>query len=134
MTSLASLTREYTLNEIALMTRAAPAKLLGLKDRGALGPGMAADIAVYDDLANRAAMFRAARLVFKDGALAVKDGDVLGLTYGKAHRLQPEYDSAIDARLDRYYDDVFGLPRTMFSVPEAAIFRDKPFAEVACVR
>jgi formylmethanofuran dehydrogenase subunit A len=134
MTTLPSLTREYSLNEIALMTRAAPAKLLGLKDRGSLAPGMAADIAVYDDLADRAAMFRAARLVFKDGALAVKDGDVLGLTYGKAHRLAPGYDSAIDTRLDRYYDNLYGLPRKMFGVPEAAIFRDHPFAEVACAR
>ena len=132
MTTLPSLTREYTLNEIALMTRAAPAKLLGLKDRGALGYGMAADIAVYDDLVDRARMFRAARLVFKDGALAVRDGDVLGLTYGKAHRLAPGYDAAIDTRLDRYYDDLYGLPREMFSVPEAAIFRDDPFGEVAC--
>ena len=132
MTTLPSLTREYTLNEIALMTRAAPAKLLGLKDRGSLAPGMAADIAVYDDLADRAQMFRAARLVFKDGALAVRDGDVLGLTYGKAHRLTPDYDAAIDTRLDRYYDDLYGLPRKMFSVPEAAIFRDNPFGEVAC--
>ena len=40
MTSLPALTREYSLNEIALMTRAAPAKLLGLKDRGSLAPGM----------------------------------------------------------------------------------------------
>ena len=77
-------------------------------------------------------MFRAARLVFKDGALAVRDGDVLGLTYGKAHRLSPGYDSAIDIRLDRYYGDLYGLPRAMFGVPEAAIFRDNPFGEVAC--
>ena len=37
VTTLPSLKREYTLNEIATMTRAAPAKLLGLPDRGHLG-------------------------------------------------------------------------------------------------
>ena len=132
MTTLPSLTREYTLGEIALMTRAAPARLLGLRDRGNLAPGMAADIAVYEDAGDRAAMFRAAHLVFKDGALVVKNGDVLGLTYGRAHRLTPAYDRAIEARLDRYYDDVYGLPRGMFSVPESAIFRDAPFAKVEC--
>ena len=132
MSTLPALTREYSLNEIALMTRAAPAKLLGLKDRGSLAPGMAADIAVYDDLADRAQMFRAAHLVFKDGALAVKNGDVLGLTYGKAHRLAPGHDSAMETRLNRYYDDLYGLPRAMFSVPEAAIFRDNPFGDVPC--
>ena len=41
VTTLPSLTREYTLSEIATMTRAAPAKLLGLPDRGHLGAGRA---------------------------------------------------------------------------------------------
>ena len=46
-TTLPSIAREYTWTEIATMTRAAPARLLGLKDRGHLGPGAIADIAVY---------------------------------------------------------------------------------------
>ena len=49
------------------MTRAAPARLLGLADRGHLGPGALADVAVYDDLPDRTAMFRSAHLVFKSG-------------------------------------------------------------------
>ncbi len=44
---LPSLAREYTWPEIATMTRAAPARLLGLADRGHLAPGGRADIAVY---------------------------------------------------------------------------------------
>jgi len=44
--ALSSITRELTLREIATMTRAAPARLLGLTDRGHLGAGAAADIAV----------------------------------------------------------------------------------------
>src|SRR6202008_3142485 len=46
MTTLPSIAREYNLDEIAIMTRAAPAKLLGLTDRGHLGEGGLADIAV----------------------------------------------------------------------------------------
>ncbi|OZA84312.1 MAG: formylmethanofuran dehydrogenase subunit A, partial [Azorhizobium sp. 39-67-5] len=38
-TNLAELKREYTLEEIAIVTRAAPARTLGLKDRGHLAPG-----------------------------------------------------------------------------------------------
>ena len=49
MTSLREIRREYSLAEIATMTRAAPARLLGLADRGHLGPGALADIAVYED-------------------------------------------------------------------------------------
>ncbi len=45
VTTLASLTREYQWDEIAIMTRAAPARLLGLKDRGHLAPGARADVA-----------------------------------------------------------------------------------------
>ena len=58
VTTLASITREYTLTEIAIMTRAAPARLLGLIDRGHLGPGARADIAIYRPQADLAAMFR----------------------------------------------------------------------------
>src|SRR5215207_7870275 len=46
VTILQSLAREYSLAEIATMTRVAPARLLGLKDRGHLGPGAVADVAV----------------------------------------------------------------------------------------
>ena len=49
MTTLPSITREYSFYDIATMTRVAPAKLLGLRDRGHLGPGALADVAVYHD-------------------------------------------------------------------------------------
>ena len=39
---------EYTLNEIAIMTRAAPAKILGLDKKGNLSNGSDADITIYD--------------------------------------------------------------------------------------
>ncbi|HEU4985883.1 MAG TPA: formylmethanofuran dehydrogenase subunit A, partial [Rhizobiaceae bacterium] len=76
LTTLPSIDREYTLEEIAIMTRAAPAKLLGLKDRGNLRAGAIADVAVYRKGGNIAEMFGSAAFVFKDGELVVKDGDV----------------------------------------------------------
>ena len=60
--ALRSITRELTLDEIAIMTRAGPARLLGLPDRGHLGVGAAADIAVYREQADREAMFTHARV------------------------------------------------------------------------
>ena len=60
--ALKSITRELSLYEIAIMTRAGPAKLLGLKDRGHLGVGAAADIAVYRENADREAMFTQPRV------------------------------------------------------------------------
>ena len=41
------LAREYTLNEIAIITRAGPARLLGLEHKGHLGVGADADVTVY---------------------------------------------------------------------------------------
>src|SRR5207302_1020856 len=42
--TLKDLDREYTLNEIAIITRAGPARMLGLTQKGHLGPGADADI------------------------------------------------------------------------------------------
>ena len=84
VTTLPSITREYSLVEIATMTRAAPAKLLGLTDRGHLKAGAVADVAVYDNDDDRAKMFRAAAFVFKDGELVVRDGSVIRYRWGRA--------------------------------------------------
>ena len=75
------------------MTRAAPARLLGLADRGHLGPGAVADVAVYADDADRAKMFRAASLVFKDGELVVRDGEVTHYRWGRALTAAPGHDA-----------------------------------------
>ncbi|MFI5013482.1 MAG: formylmethanofuran dehydrogenase subunit A [Hyphomicrobiales bacterium] len=120
MTTLPAIKREYTLSEIAWMTRAAPARLLGLHDRGHLGPGAIADIAVYDDLSDRATMFRAARLVLKDGDLVVRDGKIVRSKFGRTFHVAPDRHQAVEERLERYYDQFYGIPRRLFSVPEEA--------------
>jgi formylmethanofuran dehydrogenase subunit A len=90
VTTLLSLTREYTLSEIATMTRAAPAKLLGLPDRGHLGAGARADVALYRRGEDMAQMFRAAARVYKDGQLVVRDGVVTHERYGRALHVTPD--------------------------------------------
>jgi formylmethanofuran dehydrogenase subunit A len=68
--------REYTLNEIAIITRAAPARRLGLRDKGHIGVGADADVTIYHDRADREEMFATPRYVIKGGELAVEDGEV----------------------------------------------------------
>ncbi|MFB3765275.1 MAG: formylmethanofuran dehydrogenase subunit A [Methanotrichaceae archaeon] len=46
--TIASIEREMDWNDIAIMTRAAPARILGLGDKGHLGIGADADISIYD--------------------------------------------------------------------------------------
>jgi len=133
-TTLPSIKREYSLNEIATMTRAAPARLLGLKDRGHLGPGAVADVAAYADDADRARMFRAAALVFKNGELVVRDGRVTSTRWGRAITVDAQYDRAIEQRMQGYYEDRYGLPYDFVTVPASAIGRPDPFEWVPCVR
>lgn len=102
--SLPTLNREYSLYEIAILTRAGPARSLGLKDRGHLGPGASADITVYFDKADREAMFTKPELVFKNGELIVRDGKVIKVVQGATHVARPEYDKAIEKPLKDYFD------------------------------
>ena len=117
MTTLPALSREYTWPEIAAMTRAAPARLLGLVDRGHLAPGARADVAVYRPQPDMAATFRAPSLVFKDGALVARDGVAQQTRFGRVLYVAPGFDRAIDATLGRFYDDVYGVPHAAFDVP-----------------
>jgi formylmethanofuran dehydrogenase subunit A len=121
MTTLGAIAREYTLEEIVIMTRAAPARLLGLADRGHLGAGTGADIAVYNDDMDRTRMFREAHLVFKDGDLVVRDGAVTHYRAGRTLEARPEFDRGIERRLDAYYDEVYRAPRDLFSVHADAL-------------
>jgi formylmethanofuran dehydrogenase subunit A len=100
--ALASMTRELTLQEIAVMTRAGPARLLGLADRGHLGAGAAADIAVYREQGDREAMFTAPVLVFKDGVEVARAGRVSAVPVGGTHFVEPGYDDAIEKVLRRH--------------------------------
>ena len=86
------------------MTRAAPARLLGLPDRGHLAPGAVADIAVYREQDDKAAMFRRADLVLKDGRIVVEDGRVIRSVQGRTHAVAPPFDPSIERPLGDYFD------------------------------
>ncbi len=103
--TLGSIDREYSLYEIAIMTRAAPARSLGLKSRGHLGSGAIADITVYTEQKNKEKMFSTPDYVFKDGELIVKNGKIVKVVNGGTHILKPEFDKGIEKSLKRYFDD-----------------------------
>jgi formylmethanofuran dehydrogenase subunit A len=130
-TRLSELDREYTSYEIAIMTRAAPAKLLGLADRGSLAPGKVADVAVYQASSDKAAQFGRAALLYKDGVKVVEDGTVVNRRMGRTLSLETRTEAAMTKRLDRFYEDRFGLPSRFFAVAEDAVGAERPFKEVA---
>jgi formylmethanofuran dehydrogenase subunit A len=78
------------------------------------------DIAVYDDIADRAAMFASARLVLKDGRVAVRDGRCTGWIFGRTHALAPSYDGQMVRRMETYLIDRYGVGASAFAVPDAA--------------
>jgi formylmethanofuran dehydrogenase subunit A len=100
---LESLDREYSLYEIAIMTRAGPARSLGLADRGHLAPGAWGDITVYKDEADREAMFTTPEYVFKNGDLIVRDGKIVHVVNGATHVARPDYDKGIEKSLKDYF-------------------------------
>ncbi|HWH83271.1 MAG TPA: formylmethanofuran dehydrogenase subunit A [Burkholderiaceae bacterium] len=102
--ALKEITRELSLYEIAIMTRAAPAKLLGLTDRGHLGAGAAADIAVYRDQPDREAMFTTPTHVFKGGLLVARGGRITAVPHGGTHFVAPEFDRGIETVLRQHHD------------------------------
>jgi formylmethanofuran dehydrogenase subunit A len=90
---LPSITREFSLYDLAVVTRAGTAKALGLKNKGHLGVGADADIAIYDvnpekiDIARKYKKVRRAfgnaAYTVKDGKIVVKDGEILQQVDGR---------------------------------------------------
>ncbi|MGB8275719.1 MAG: formylmethanofuran dehydrogenase subunit A [Alphaproteobacteria bacterium] len=119
--ALPSLDREYTLYEIAIMTRAAPARILGLADRGHLGAGAAADIVVYTDDADKERMFAKPDLVFKDGVLVARKGELVAVTWGGTHVVRPDYDRGIEKSLRTYFDDFLSMRMEHFAFSESEL-------------
>ncbi len=115
---LGSIDREYSLYEIAILTRAGPARILGLSDRGHLGEGAAADIAVYSEEEDKERMFRKPDYVFKDGELVVRDGEVVNVTWGVTHVVRPEFDRSIEARLKPYFETYHSMRMENFRFSE----------------
>ncbi len=100
---LDDLDREYTLEEIAIVTRAGPARLLGLPDKGHLGAGADADVTLYDDRPDREEMFATPRYVIKGGRVVVRDGELVEALAGDLLRVAAPHDPDIkDVLRDRF--------------------------------
>jgi formylmethanofuran dehydrogenase subunit A len=119
MSCLSSLTREYSLYEIAIMTRAAPARILGLADRGHLGAGARADIVVYHELADPEQTFARPMLVMKGGETVVEEGRVVKVAGGSTQVVRPDYDPAIERRIGDWMERYHSIRLANFGISDA---------------
>ncbi|OUW00146.1 MAG: formylmethanofuran dehydrogenase subunit A [Betaproteobacteria bacterium TMED156] len=101
---LSEIKRELSLYEIAILTRSAPAKILGLSQRGNLKNESFADIAVYSKNSDTEEMFRKPKLVFKNGRLVCNDGRIVSVPVGGVHVVKTSYESNIKKYIAKFYE------------------------------
>lgn len=118
---LGSLSREYTLEEIATTTRAAPARLLGLDGHGSLLPGSVADVVVYDEHPNKETMFALPAHVFRRGEEVAAGGEVTATPDAATHIIRPSYDGSIETTIRRFFDDYMTMSYDHFGVTTAEL-------------
>ena len=116
--NLHQIKRCYNLYDISTMTRAAPAKILGLKKYGSLKPGSVADISVYKYSNNFEKMFSSAYLVFKNGINIVKKGKITSYKKGKTHYLNLDYRKSICKDIQNWFDKEYAFDIDNLNVSE----------------
>ncbi|NUQ63938.1 MAG: formylmethanofuran dehydrogenase subunit A [Pirellulales bacterium] len=118
-TRLAELDREYSLSEICIITRAAPARILGLKNKGHLGPGADADVTIYTPGENPQKMFELPRYVIKSGRVLVEEGEIRESFTGGTHFVQPEYDPALEPHIAEWFERAYTIQFRNYPVDES---------------
>jgi formylmethanofuran dehydrogenase subunit A len=130
--NLPGIDREYSLYEIATITRAATAKSLGLEFKGHLGLGADADIAIYDIEPTKldpAREYRTVRRAFahatytiKDGRIVVKKGEVVRSVRGRTFWTKPKVSEDIKktmmADLKSKFDDYYTVRMANYPIEE----------------
>ena len=121
-TQLPDLDREYTLGEIAIITRAGPARALGLKNKGQLGPGADADITIYDEQEDKELMFNAPRYVIKSGDLIIEDHEFRGDHAGRILHVAPAYDEDIVGRVREFFENYYSIEFDNYAVSDHYLY------------
>jgi formylmethanofuran dehydrogenase subunit A len=115
---LDGLDREYSLEEIAIITRAAPARQLGLSQKGQLGVGADADVTIYHDREDREEMFAVPRYVIKGGRIIVEDGELRETPSGSLLRVAAHHDPSIADRLEPLIERDYSVQFESYRVRE----------------
>lgn len=136
---LTTLDREYDLHEIAIVTRAGQARILGLKDKGHLGIGADADIAIYNlnpertDLTKHPEVirraFKKAAYTIKDGEIVVRDGEIVRSVAGKTYWVNIQASPSlleIEPELRKIFEEYYTVKYENYLVPQSFSAHQKP--------
>jgi formylmethanofuran dehydrogenase subunit A len=118
---LPELDREYTLSEIAIITSAGPAKTLGLPQKGHLGIGADADVAIFNHHPNAMEMFSYPRFVIKSGQIIIEEGELRNSIEGSQFASKPTYDSAIEDYLRPLFSQHYTMSFENYPVTEECV-------------
>ena len=119
--TLADLDREYSLYEIAIITRAAPARMLGLESKGHLGVGADADITIYNPDDDLQRMFEIPRYVLRAGEVIVEDGEIRKTVDGKLYHVAPDFDHDLIADIQSWFEKYYTIQFRNYPVDEQFI-------------
>ena len=115
---LRSMDREYSLNEIAIITRAGPAKMLGLSQKGHLGEGADADITVYVPDADVEQMFQMPKFVCHGGEFVIDNYELCRSTRGRGLVVQPEMDAGRMPEITQWFERNYSIDLESYRVPD----------------
>ncbi len=136
MAKIPGITRELDFNDIAIMTRAAPAKVLGLLDcKGHLGRGADADIAIYDIIpdnidpsvehAKVKSAFSSAFYTIKNGEVVVKNGEVMatpsGRTFWVSASVPEQHNSVVVKDMQLKFRNYYSINMANYMVQDAYV-------------
>ena len=108
-TSLGAVDREMTLYEIAIITRANPARTVGLTHRkGHLGAGADGDVTIYDfdptkfDVNDHTGIlkgFQNAAYTIKDGGVVAQNGQIISVPQGRTFFTEAHIDDSLEKEM-----------------------------------
>ncbi len=136
-TVLPSIDKEYDFYEIAMVTRTNPAKSAGMPNKGHLGVGADADIAVYDinplefdpkDYEKLEKALSNAYLTIKGGEIIVKEGEIVKVTHGRTFWVDAmgKIDrSLIEKDLDYYFKRYYSVSLSNYVIGENELRRSE---------
>ena len=137
-TLLSSIDKEYDFYEIAMITRSNPAKDAGFPNKGHLGVGADADVAVYDinplevnpsrEPKKIERAFSRAYMTVKGGEIVVKEGEIVNVAEGRTFWVDAtgKVDrSLIEKDLDYFFKRYYSVNLSNYVVGEEELRRSE---------